>query len=145
MTTKDIEQEHRTEDKPLLYLACPYSHDRDLVVERRVAAVNNVSARLMEKKINVFSPITHSHAVQKMSFDVPNTWEFWEKVDKEYLDVSYALLVCCLNGWDESTGVTAEIQYKDPVYYLDPIEMEVSETGYPGTHAKDVILSHTST
>jgi len=110
--------------RPLAYLATPYSHDDPSVMQTRYEAANATAARLMkEHGLNVYSPITHSHPLAT-DHELPETWEFWQGVDEDYLSVSYCLLVMTLHGYQDSTGVTAEREIAHdmgiPVRFVNP-------------------------
>jgi hypothetical protein len=62
----------------------------------------------MAKGFIVFSPISHSHPIAALC-ELPLGWDYWEKFDSSYLGVSNKLVVLMLDGWQTSTGVTAEI------------------------------------
>ena len=55
----------------------------------------------------MFSPIVHSHPL--VAFSLPTGWDFWERIDRAYLARCDELVVLMLDGWQESTGVRAEI------------------------------------
>jgi hypothetical protein len=56
---------------------------------------------------NVFSPITHSHPLHAIA-GIRGDWEFWKKVDTEYIQVSERLVNFVIPGWRHSVGVIAE-------------------------------------
>jgi hypothetical protein len=60
-----------------------------------------------QHKLNVFSPITHSHPLHVRG-DMRGDWAYWEGIDREYLSVSRELIVLLIDGWQTSTGVTSE-------------------------------------
>ena len=81
----------------------------------------------MEKEgLNVFSPITHSHPLYDLG--MRGDWDFWKRIDVEYLRLSEKIVVLMLPGWLESKGVTAEIKLAKemgiPVEYLQPSLLE---------------------
>lgn len=106
----------------LTYLACPYSHESELVKAYRVAQVNRAAARLLRGTGTVFSPISHSHGIAESDPTLGSTWEFWEEKDLPFLDYATRVVVLTLDGWRESRGVQAEIKYAMdhglPVYYM---------------------------
>ena len=121
----DIDRQGRS----LCYLAAPYSHDRPAVMEERYKAISAVTAALMREGVPVFSPITYSH-VLATDHGLPETWGFWADVDRTYLSCSYVLVVLMLEGWEESTGVTAERRWADyqiPIRFLQPQPLELSD------------------
>jgi hypothetical protein len=117
--------------RPLTYLASPYTHSNPAVSEARYRVVTKVAAALIRfKRWNVFSPITHSHPLHQIG-NLAGDWQFWKKIDTEYIRISARLVVLMLEGWEESTGVQAEIaiakRLKIPVHYIDPENF----TNYP--------------
>ncbi len=96
--------------RPLVYLACPYSHPSKDVEQWRYEESTKAAAWLInEKALNIFSPITHSHPLRMLG-GCSGNWKFWEKIDREYIDVSHRLIVLLLDGWKGSVGVQAEIE-----------------------------------
>jgi len=112
----------RSDERPLMYLATPYSHENKGVMWRRFEAVNAATAELMQEGVNVFSPITHSHLLAQ-KHGLPEDWGFWKRVDEEYISVSRAVLVFQISGWRDSTGVSAEREIANeqgvPVLFLN--------------------------
>jgi nucleoside 2-deoxyribosyltransferase len=110
----------------MIYLASPYSHPDSYVRERRFREACRASAALLRAGISVFSPIAHSHPVAH--FGLPIGWEFWERVDREFLSRCDVLAVLMLPGWRESVGVQAEIRLARelglPVEFIAPSELD---------------------
>ena len=107
----------------LIYLACPYTHKDYSVMVERFLAVNKVAARLMSEGKYIFSPISHTHPIAEAG-SLPRGWEFWEGYDRRVLKDCNRIMVLCLPGWTESTGVQAEIkigkEFGIPVDYIKP-------------------------
>lgn len=95
--------------KPLVYLACPYSHPDPKVRRERFLAANAAAAKLMRQGLNVFSPITHCHPIA-IDHDLPGDWQFWKRYDRAFIDCSNRMFVLTLDGWEESDGVKNEIE-----------------------------------
>jgi Domain of unknown function (DUF1937) len=105
-----------------IYLAIPYSG----MVESSYEQANKATAELMSsgEDINVFSPITHSHPLTQHG--VRGDWEFWKKVDFQFIDWAEEVWVIVPEEGIKrvlmSVGVIAEINYanecKKPVKYL---------------------------
>lgn len=109
--------------RPLTYLACPYTcKTAKLRRERFLLATQACKHLMVTEGLNVFSPITHSHPLYEIG--MRGDWDFWKKIDTEYLRLSAKVVVLMLAGWLESKGVTAEIKLAKemgiPVEYLDP-------------------------
>jgi Domain of unknown function (DUF1937) len=106
----------------MIYLASPYSHPEREIRIKRFEDVARVAAKLMNEGHIVISPICHSHPIAELC-DMPKEWEFWERIDKEILSKCEWIFVLCLNGWKDSRGIKAEINYAQelnmPIAYID--------------------------
>jgi nucleoside 2-deoxyribosyltransferase len=91
----------------VIYLASPYSHADPAVRKERYHATCRATAALLKAGLVVFSPIVHSHPL--VAFDMPTGWDFWEPIDRAYLARCDEVVVLMLDGWQQSTGVRAEI------------------------------------
>ena len=96
------------QQRPLVYLACPYSHDDPAVRHARFEAANRAAGRLMKDGHLVFSPISHTHPIAEAE-GLPRGWEYWQRFDRAYLAYCHRLVVLSIDGWKRSTGVTSEI------------------------------------
>jgi nucleoside 2-deoxyribosyltransferase len=113
----------------LIYLASPYSHADFRVRQRRFEEACRAAAALLRAGVSVFSPIAHSHPIAR--FGVPTSWDYWSRLDREYLARCDVLAVLTLIGWRESVGVQAEIAFARelgmPVVFVAPDELEMEE------------------
>lgn len=111
----------RLKDKPMVYLAGPYTHSDRGVRERRFRAVTRVAADLIQKGVHVFSPISHSHPMVDLC-GLRVDWEYWEAFDRFHLGQCHKMIVLKLDGWRQSRGVQAEIRIAEdlgiPVEYM---------------------------
>ena len=107
----------------MIYLATPYSDVDPEVRKERFQTVNRVAAKLIQGGHHVFSPISHTHPIA-LEGDLPLGWDYWEEYDRKMLSVCSEMFVVRLPGWEESTGVRAEMDIAKemgiPVRYLDP-------------------------
>lgn len=100
------------ESQPLkkVYLAIPYSGMEESSYEQATKACMLIINQLGH---NVFSPITHSHPIAKLG--VKGTWDYWQKIDYQYLDWADEMWVLIpkegLSRAMISTGVAAETKY----------------------------------
>lgn len=105
------------------YLASPYSHPDPVVRVARFDAACRVAARLMRAGEPVFSPIAHSHPIER-HFDAIQDFEFWMKQDLPLLAAAGRLIVLRLDGWDLSRGVARELEFARergiPTEFIDP-------------------------
>jgi len=106
----------------LIYLACPYSHKDNNIMHERFLSVNKVAARLMKEGKYIYSPISHTHPI-KLAGELPGGWDYWEGYDRRILSACDRIIVLRLEGWEQSTGVQAEIkigkEMSIPVDYID--------------------------
>lgn len=104
----------------LVYLACPYTHDNPAVMMERFMAANKAAAELMSAGALVFSPISHTHPIAQ--YGLPKGFDFWEKYDRAFMGMCHAAVVLMVDGWQQSKGVTAEIEFMKlrnrPVLYM---------------------------
>ena len=95
-----------------IYLAAPYTTKDKDILNARVKAINAHAAHLMRPGQGhiVFSPISHSHYIA-IENDLPTTFEFWQRQNREFIVWCDVVMVLRLNGWQESKGVADEIRY----------------------------------
>ena len=114
----------------MIYLATPFQHPLAAVRHTRFYEACELAAKLMERGEVVFSPIAHSYHINTF-LDTPGGHEFWMRQDLSVLEHCSKLLVAKMDGWEQSRGIAAEIQFAKenniPVKYLDPVTMEISE------------------
>lgn len=92
------------------YLASPYSHPSAVIRAQRAIDVNRYAGDLMEAGLYVYAPIwaTHDLCVAR---EMPTDHEWWLGFNKAFLDAAAGVIVCAIDGWRESRGVTQEIGY----------------------------------
>lgn len=123
----------RQRGRGFVYLGSPYSKQPDL--DEAAALAERAAARLMEGGAVVYSPIAHGHAVAQHG--LPVTWKFWKAQCQPFIDAAESLIVLMLDGWDDSVGLTYEIeeferQGKRVTYVtLEELEAEDDLPEYP--------------
>lgn len=110
--------------RKIIYLASPYTHSDKNVLDARCIAAQKATARLMLEGNIVFSPIAHSHGVaDHMPDAVRCDGDFWMEQDLPLLARCDEMVVLCLDGWRESSGVRQELAFATekgiPVRYMD--------------------------
>lgn len=63
-----------------IYLAIPYTG----IEEESFNVVNKVAGELMQQGHIVYSPISHSHPIAKVS-KLPTSYDYWKRVDEEFI------------------------------------------------------------
>lgn len=90
------------------YVASPYSHPDKAVMQKRFEdVVAYVADRMLAGDV-MYSPIAHNHVVAERH-TLPTDWAFWRHIDGNMLVAAKGLQVLCLDGWEKSVGVQAEI------------------------------------
>lgn len=127
----------------LYYLASPYSHKERDVMDQRAEAVTKAAVELLNQGVFVFAPIAYNAPWEK--YNLPGDWNFWQEFDKAFVSRMDAVVVLQLDGWDRSTGVTAEIEFAKqmniPVYYLTLEQISNGDLGHihPNVVTRDKI------
>jgi len=108
----------------MIYLASPYTHEDEAIRELRATQAALAAGRLMLATGEaVFSPIAHGHTVHAVHGELPLNWEFWRGQCFPYLDACDSVAVLMLDGYENSVGINAEVDYaksygKEVTYYL---------------------------
>ena len=93
--------------RPKIYLATPYSHRKASVQEARFYMACHLAGRLVREGYLVFSPIAHSHPIC-ISCHLPSGFDYWERLDTEFLLWADIMLIAELEGWQLSEGIKKE-------------------------------------
>ena len=97
----------------LAYLGSPYSKRAEKLGGLGAAYIEacQLTARLIQAGVRVFSPICHSHGIALHGNIDPLDQTFWTDFDAVMLHVCRVLIVAHLDGWQESTGIAHEIEF----------------------------------
>ena len=111
-----------------VYVAIPYSDPDTHKRFARCILATAYAAHLIRLGKTVHSPITHSHAIAQMG-DLPLHYDFWRITDQVHIRSYKEIHVIMADGWKDSVGVRAEIEYgieqgKD-IRYVEPETWEV--------------------
>lgn len=96
-----------------IYLAAPYSHHMDTVMQYRFEQINRMAGKLLKEGYLVYSPISHSRPIALTCGDLPHTFAFWENLDKSMIDWADEVWILNLDGWNQSVGVRSEIDHAE--------------------------------
>lgn len=119
--------------KPIYYLASPYTHADASVRKARAEAATEAAVKLLHQGIFVFAPIPYNEPWEK--HNLPGDWAFWCEFDKSFVErCDGGLIVLMLDGWDRSTGVTAEIEFAKslglPIFYARPEQIDAGDMSF---------------
>lgn len=107
----------------LYYLASPYSHENPFVRHIRYEIINAIAAQLASQGFLLLEPIASCHN-KSLLYKLPAGYEFWKNRDRRLISRSDGIIVVIMPGWQESVGVTDEIEFATslglPVHYLNP-------------------------
>ena len=102
--------------KKIAYIGCPYSGTEE-VMGQRFEAVSKVAGDLINKGEIIFSPISMCHPIAKFK-ELPRGWDYWEQVDRAFLECCYKMYVLMLDGWEESAGLLEEIKIAEELGFI---------------------------
>lgn len=119
----------------MIYLSQPYSHSDAAIVNGRYICACNMSARLLKQGKMVYSPIAHGHSIAVDGDGADITWEQWMDHSLQMLALCDVMYVLTLNGWEQSRGVSREIQEAQklqiPVLYINYFSGEAERVVLP--------------
>lgn len=114
----------------LVYLGTPYSKFPDGIVAAFEQAAA-LTGRLLTAGVRAYSPIAHTHPIAIYGGLDPLDHTIWLPFDAAIMEKSDAIAVAKMESWERSYGIKHEIEVftkaGKPVFYLDPVTMEVSQ------------------
>jgi len=104
------------------YLGTPYSkYPRGIQAAYEDACLQQ--ALLIKAGIPVFCPIAHTHGPAIHGGIDPLDHNIWIPADAPFMQAAKGLIVCKMEGWRDSYGLTVEVDYfinhRKPVFYMD--------------------------
>ena len=90
------------------YLATPYSKYAGGLEAAFIEAAKQ-TALLVKAGVRVYSPICHTHPAAIHGGIDPLDHGIWLPADKPFMDAACGLIVCMLDGWTTSYGISVEI------------------------------------
>ena len=105
------------------YLVSPFTHPDSKVEKKRYLEQQKVHAHLIkEHGLNIIAPIESCYHLHER-FDLPGGYQFWKKRDRKFIKLSDGLIVCKMNGLEQSVGCQDEIKYAKllgkEIHYID--------------------------
>jgi hypothetical protein len=101
----------KSDAEKLWYLASPYSHPDATVRQARYDAAVREVAVLFTEGVMCLSSIVHSHPVCLALGNREFAFEYWKEFDQELILRCDGIIVLLLEGWRESKGVMAELEF----------------------------------
>ena len=94
----------------MVYVACPYWHPDPQERAFRVYCANSLAARLLDHRVLVYSPLTHSAPLVPLTSGMVPEPEYWLEHGLRMLEICETLVIIMIPGWVESAGVSKEYE-----------------------------------
>lgn len=105
----------------LCYIAMPYSHKDEAVIQQRMEKFYKISADLLNEGKLPISPVLNHPICERHK--IPGSYTFWKEYSQTLLSKCDELIVLRMPGWEESIGVLDEIRFaiqlNIPIKYMD--------------------------
>lgn len=95
----------------MIYLAAPYSHPDEKVKAERMRRFYEIDAMLTNHGLFTISPLMKVETCKHGK--VPDDWQYWKEYSCHLLDMCDKMIVLMFDGWQDSVGVRAEIEYAE--------------------------------
>lgn len=109
----------------MIYVASPYVHKEEKVMEYRYRAVRRFVVDQMNKDGNFYySPIVYFHPLAQL-FHLPRDSLFYKNINRDAILAAFKIIVLKLPGWQMSYGIN-ELElplarkYNKKVEYVEP-------------------------
>lgn len=96
----------------MIYIASPYTHVRDDVMEARFKLAEACTAFWMRQGLPVFSPIVHCRQIS-LIYDLPADFDYWRRMNMAWIDAAKSMWVLGFPNWNISKGVNGEITHAE--------------------------------
>jgi hypothetical protein len=112
-------------NEEVVYLAAPFSHPDENVLEQRFESINRAAHYLFNKGVAVISPISQCWPIAKQC-GMRTDFEWWSWYNGIIISRCNKLIVLKLDGWLESIGVQGEIKIAKElgsvqIEYMEPV------------------------
>lgn len=111
----------------MIYLASPYSDSSLIIRHHRFLNTQRFVAHHLQRGTFLFSPIVYTHEMA-IAYGLPLDAQSWSTFNNDILDRVAAMWVLKLDGWQDSVGVSAEIERAErlglEIHYREPIHAE---------------------
>lgn len=98
-------------NKPLIYLAGPYTHSDPSVMEERGLKHGEWAGKLLREGLLIYCPIAETEGIAKACHMTGTDWNTWREKDLAQLIRCDQMWVLTLDGWDKSLGVKGEVKF----------------------------------
>ena len=92
-----------------IFIISPYTDDDFDVRNRRALEADTYVSELTRQGKVCYSAISAMHHLLYIG-ELPGTWDYWRMHCEVMMMHAYEVHVLCLDGWEQSEGVKAEIE-----------------------------------
>jgi hypothetical protein len=92
-----------------IFVISPYTDDDFTIIEARAWEADKYVGELTRQGKVCYSAISAMHHLLQVC-QLPGTWDYWKMHCETMMMHAYEVHVLCLDGWEESEGVHAEIE-----------------------------------
>ena len=93
------------------YLVSPFTHPDPTVEYARYLEQQDYHACLIKDYgLNIIAPIESCYHLHNR-FNLSGGYEFWKKRDRKFISISDGIIVCEMEGLEQSIGCQDEISY----------------------------------
>lgn len=108
-----------------IFVISPYTSDKLMTIAYRVREANLYIGELTRKGKVAYSAISAMHHLLRLC-KLPGDWNYWQHHCEQMMEPAQEVHVLCLDGWEESEGVRAEIEiakgFNKPIRYIKKVE-----------------------
>lgn len=121
------------EPTSFIYLLSPYSDESIITSTTRYILARAAVAMIVQEGFPVYSPILHNHDMA-MTHGVDGTSDFWNVLNRPFLDACSDAWVLMIEGWEQSRGIQWEVEY------LKARDKNVRYVYFPEGHSQLLML-----
>jgi len=92
-----------------IFIISPYTDDDFDVRNRRAMEADTYVSELTQQGKVCYSAISAMHHLLYIG-ELPGTWDYWRMHCEVMIMHAYEVHVLCLDGWEQSEGVKAEME-----------------------------------
>ena len=93
-----------------IFVIVPYTHADEKIVEERVRYTDLYVGFLTSQCKVVYSTVSAMHHITKLC-ELPTSYDYWKLHCEKMIASTYEVHVLCLDGWEDSEGVQAELEF----------------------------------
>lgn len=101
-----------TPDKRVVFVAGVFNNYDKEVMRENVKRIAGYCAKLLDDDVCCLSPVLFGVTILEY-FNLSSSFNYWEKLSYNYIDMCTEVHVLMTEGWARSRGVQSEIKYAE--------------------------------